>query len=69
MIAPQEMSMKDIGSFANEENGGNITTATQLGKVDPGGIFQKLDTFMKALSQTNLPCIGTLVLQRVIDFS
>ena len=41
--------MKDIRSFVNEENGGNITIAMQLGKVNPGGIFQKFDTFMKAL--------------------
>ena len=49
MRATREMSMKDIRSFANEENGGDITAVTQLGKVDPGGIFQKLDTFMKYL--------------------
>ena len=49
MRATREMSKRYQRSFANGENGGNITNGTSLGKIDPKGIFQELDMFMKDL--------------------
>ena len=69
MRATREMSKRYQRSFANGENGGNITTGMQLGKVDSKGNFQKLDMFMKDLQHMNLDWVGTLVLQGVINSS